>query len=395
MINTACNDLATLLQAPKKTHAKATAGDTSTAAGVTIKPEPGTPEEQDNMERLGRLYIKQEPATAAAAGAVKQEPGVGAGGVPSGPVLEQGKVYFFYRPRVEVTRVRSAADVARFEFILEPTSRPDGKCRLIIIPKKRLPDVHRHERFFGFVDAVADDVKELTAWLGHKQYDTQTRGHRLQDPARLVGAGSYALAIGGTHHAPHWSYALEIPDEPEEAQKVFNINKSGSYVVSVRNPHYNPPGVPKIQLAREVPEDFLEHFRGKRKEERSWVHVDDPRLLEVEGAQLVFVGARDDRIGLEDYVGDIKEEYHDSDLSPAGEADEDDQVTEKHAKIGKRVAHTKEKAQKMESSIRTAAESHGGIDDKAKRQAVQDLIHHLEPDEDFLPVEPALTGQLV
>lgn len=97
MINTACNDLATLLQAPKKTHAKATAGDTSTAAGVTIKPEPGTPEEQDNMERLGRLYIKQEPATAAAAGAVKQEPGVGAGGVPSGPVLEQGKVYFFYR----------------------------------------------------------------------------------------------------------------------------------------------------------------------------------------------------------------------------------------------------------------------------------------------------------
>lgn len=77
-------------------------------------------------------------------------------------------------------------------------------------------------------------MKELTAWLGHKQYDTQTRGHRLQDPARLVGAGSYALAIGGTHHAPHWSYALEIPDEPEEAQKVFNINKSGSYVVSVR-----------------------------------------------------------------------------------------------------------------------------------------------------------------
>lgn len=70
-------------------------------------------------------------------------------------------------------------------------------------------------------------------------------------------------------------------------------------------------------------------------------------------------------------------------------------MTEKHAKIGKRVAHTKEKAQKMESSIRTAAESHGGIDDKAKRQAVQDLIHHLEPDEDFLPVEPALTGQLV
>lgn len=72
---------------------------------------------------------------------------------------------------------------------------------------------------------------------------------------------------------------------------------SNPFPGSLQNPHYNPPGVPKIQLAREVPEDFLEHFRGKRKEERSWVHVDDPRLLEVEGAQLVFVGARDDRIG--------------------------------------------------------------------------------------------------
>lgn len=44
-------------------------------------------------------------------------------------------------------------DVARFHMLLAPDggARPGNACRDIVVGKKRLPDAHKHERFFGFV----------------------------------------------------------------------------------------------------------------------------------------------------------------------------------------------------------------------------------------------------
>lgn len=42
-------------------------------------------------------------------------------------------------------------DVQRLYLLLEPHTPPGGKCRLIVLPKKKLPDTQRHERFFAFV----------------------------------------------------------------------------------------------------------------------------------------------------------------------------------------------------------------------------------------------------
>lgn len=62
------------------------------------------------------------------------------------------------RPRVGVQQARGLQDVQRFYMAMRPASRSGAPSRLVIIGKKRLPAVERHERFFGFVAAVAPTV---------------------------------------------------------------------------------------------------------------------------------------------------------------------------------------------------------------------------------------------
>lgn len=62
-----------------------------------------------------------------------------------------------HRPKVttpgslrDVT-VSDLSDVQRMYLLLEPHSPPGGKCRLMVVGKKRLPDTSKHERFFAFI----------------------------------------------------------------------------------------------------------------------------------------------------------------------------------------------------------------------------------------------------
>ena len=61
----------------------------------------------------------------------------------------------------------SVSDIQRLYMILAPSARPaadDGgdaaqpkpKARLVVVAKKVLPDPKRHDRFFGFVQVLAD-----------------------------------------------------------------------------------------------------------------------------------------------------------------------------------------------------------------------------------------------
>lgn len=74
-------------------------------------------------------------------------------------MVEEGRIYFLYRPRVNVDHPTSVNDIQRFFMILAPTSRPKAHFRLLIIGKKRLPIADRHERFFGFVEATAGTAR--------------------------------------------------------------------------------------------------------------------------------------------------------------------------------------------------------------------------------------------
>jgi hypothetical protein len=108
--------------------------------------------------------------------------------------LEKGHVYFLYRPKVEVEQVHNLDEVQRMYILLKPlvkgephatvkeqeiqgiTSTASHKNRLMIVAKKKLPDTLKHEKFFGFVWKVGDELKELVEVLEQEEYDTATRG---------------------------------------------------------------------------------------------------------------------------------------------------------------------------------------------------------------------------
>ncbi len=59
-------------------------------------------------------------------------------------VLEQGTIYFMYRPKVEEDAPEGVSDVERFFIALHPD---EGQLyRLISIGGKRAPEIERHER---------------------------------------------------------------------------------------------------------------------------------------------------------------------------------------------------------------------------------------------------------
>lgn len=140
--------------------------------------------------------------------------------------IERGHIYFFYRPRVQMSEAHSIDDVKNFHMLLVPrppefsvhdegTSQAnksgDGSeedadmtvlsagadavpasevlddskkhYRLITIGKKQLPDPEqggsgkgRKETFWATVTAVGDDLHSLEKGLGEKTYETKTRG---------------------------------------------------------------------------------------------------------------------------------------------------------------------------------------------------------------------------
>ncbi|HEY1942415.1 MAG TPA: hypothetical protein VGH40_09855 [Roseiarcus sp.] len=200
-------------------------------------------------------------------------------------VVERGDIFFFYRPRVEIDRVEGVGDVQRFYMVLKPNN---GPFRLTVIGRKRLPDVERHERTWGFVDVVTDWAREIEQELREQHYQTGTRGARTLAPARPAGEGGYAILRHGRNL--HLTYELELPERPGEVQRELNIPHEGAFVLSIKNPEEPaPPGV-GLREAEEAhyPEPLQEEFRGRRFE------TEDPHPLDYEGAEFVLIGAHRD-----------------------------------------------------------------------------------------------------
>lgn len=202
-------------------------------------------------------------------------------------VLEQGEIFFFYRPRVGAEEADELRDVQRFFFVLEPDG---GRLfREIVVGRKRMPGPERHEREWAFVATVASRPEDIREHLEPKTYETKTRGVRTEPPARPAGEGRYSIVRHEDH--THLAYALELPPEPGPVQHAFRIEKEASYVVAVRNPEAPAPrgaGLPGHRRA-DFPPDVLERFGGRR-----FAALDPPVLLDYEGAELVLVGASED-----------------------------------------------------------------------------------------------------
>jgi hypothetical protein len=199
-------------------------------------------------------------------------------------ILEEGDVYFFYRPRVGGEQVRSPADVQRFLMVLHPW--PRRLLRLLVAGRKRLPDIATHERTWWFVDDVAREPDELRWVLDRRTYQTRTRGERVQPPARPAGEGAYAIARHRDH--THLAYELALPREPGPVQRDLNIEPEASYIICVRNP--STPAAPGTSGPwmgpPDLPPELRERFRGRR-----FAPLDPPGFLDRRGTEIVLIGA--------------------------------------------------------------------------------------------------------
>ena len=200
-------------------------------------------------------------------------------------MLERGHIFFFYRPRVDRPRVRHPRDVQRVHLILRPTRR--RVIRRLIIGKKHLPDPSRHERLWGFVDEVTDRPEEIEDELDRQEYETATRGLRLQPEARPAGEGVYAIVRHGDH--THLVYELELPRRPGAVQEELKIEDAASYIIALRNPRApSPPGLGLRKVAVRLPPELRDRFGARR-----FIPADPPALLDFEGIEFVLIGATD------------------------------------------------------------------------------------------------------
>jgi len=201
-------------------------------------------------------------------------------------LLEEGHIYFFYRPKVGHATASGIEDVQKLYIVLAPHNSP--KKRVIAIPKKMLPDIKGHERYFAFVDMVTEKWSEsLEEALGATDYTTKTKGARHLEGARPCGAGAYGIVKHHEGHT-HLAFVLELPTDLGEVQEAFDIPKEGSYVITVKNPHKTGAisgPEKKVHLPAELQEKF---------EDKKFIGVDPPQLLDHEGMELILIGAKED-----------------------------------------------------------------------------------------------------
>ncbi|MGQ4877255.1 DUF2795 domain-containing protein [Billgrantia sp. LNSP4103-1] len=201
--------------------------------------------------------------------------------------VEQGEIYFFYRPKVNAEKVESLDDVQRFHVVLAPDDRQT--VRLFLVGKKRLPEIIEGKPKSTAREWMMNDLtgkpKEIGKALAPLEYATKTRGEQEQGEAIPAGEGRYAIFERDS--SSRLAYRLTRPETPGKAQRELGILAEGSYIISVRNPAIDVPGFPDAKPS--FPKELEKKFADKR-----WIDIDDARLLDYEKAQLLMIGAHDD-----------------------------------------------------------------------------------------------------
>eukprot|EP00884_Botryococcus_braunii_P010603 jgi/Botrbrau1/19544/Bobra.0035s0036.1 len=216
-------------------------------------------------------------------------------------VVEEGRIFFYYRPRVGVEEPHSISEIQRLFIVLSPTSREDAPNRMLIVAKKRLPDAKRKEKFYGFVEAVNASMEALTSGLGPSEYNTKTRGRRRVEAARVVGEGAYTIVDDGGRDT-YLAYKLEVPEEPGDVQKELRITPQARFHLSIKNPTVpNPPNA-SIGAGKKVdyPPEKMKEFEGPPGG-YNWISAKDTGLLDTQGCEILLIAAGTD--DLEDRLG--------------------------------------------------------------------------------------------
>jgi hypothetical protein len=162
--------------------------------------------------------------------------------------------------------------------------------RLLIVPRKVMPNIEKHERYMSLIWGVSDSLDQLNEEFRKQDYSTKTKGERHQEGARLAAEGVYSIVEHNNH--THLLYSLEAPTKMGEVQKAFNIENEGSYIVSVKNPTY-PPTPDSRQTESpslaHIPKELMDRFDGKK-----WSPTVPTDFLNYSGTWILLLGASDD-----------------------------------------------------------------------------------------------------
>ena len=215
-------------------------------------------------------------------------------------ILEQGDIYFLYRPKKGAEEVKGIENIRRFFMVTaleeEENSNKSRLYRLFIIGKKSLPEVRKtearaSERYWARVGGIFKEPDELARELFSDEF-------RKGDAARPVGEGKYAII---RHHQNHTelAYILELPNEPGEAQIELGIEKEASYIVSVINPKKpvasSVPEGGSYPSTKEIPMYPAELLKAFNDSDIFVPLSRDTRLIDYQNAQIILTGAREGR----------------------------------------------------------------------------------------------------
>ncbi len=202
--------------------------------------------------------------------------------------LEQGNIYFLYRPRLGIEEPEDLSDIQRFYMILSPEGKK--RFRIAVIGRKKLPapDAGGRERFWGFIETVTGSPNTVKKEMGERNYRTKTRGERKEPAARPAGEGIYRILSHGNH--THLVYALELPKKTGEAQEELGILDQASYIISIKNPAKGSPRQTRLSSEQkaELPQSLQKIFGDRRFADP------EPRLLDHPGVEFLLISAAHD-----------------------------------------------------------------------------------------------------
>jgi Protein of unknown function (DUF2795) len=208
-------------------------------------------------------------------------------------VIENGDIYFFYRPKVGTEEVKDIENIQRFYMVLSPEySRIH---RVFLVGQKQLPEIAEgqstsEERNWALNIMTTTDVEVIRKEFLPAEYRTKTKGIRRMGGAIPAGEGKYLIVEHEGHS--ELAYVLELPEVPGPAQNEFQVKKEASYIISVKNPDIQIAGYSAfLNRKPNYPKTLREKFGNRR-----WINVDDHGLIDYQNAQLVLIGARENNV---------------------------------------------------------------------------------------------------
>jgi hypothetical protein len=224
-------------------------------------------------------------------------------------IIEQGDIFFFYRPKVDTEEVKGIDDVQRFYMVTRPDEdeKKNGIYRLFLLGQKQLPEIVEDkstskERNWALNILTTSNPDEIHKEFLPAEYTTETKGKRRLAAAAPAGEGKYTIVKHDNH--TELAYLLELPEIPGPTQREFEVKKEASYIISVKNPDIKVPGF--AAFSEEKKPEYPQHIKEKFGDRR-WISIEDPQLLNYENTQVLLIGAR--KKDVEEELGiDIDEE---------------------------------------------------------------------------------------